>query len=390
MKKIAVVSCYFQKNYGSALQALATQKILDELGVENVTLNYSGIEKQIKKKKYFFYMKKMLSPQVVIGKMGYIKVRLRKKLSKSQLAKNLRLRDASIKKFEKHFRLSKTFSDFQEISDYVSDFDAVLVGSDQLWLPSNLDADYYTLNWVPDKVKRISYATSFGVPEIPKKYYPMAKHFLERIDHLSVREQTGAKIVKDICGLDAKVICDPTMMLTSQQWMDIQQKEPLYKKNKYIFCYFLGDNPEQREFVKKLKELTGYDIVSILHLNVYVKSDEHYADYTPYDVDSAGFINYIRNAEYVCTDSFHASVFSILYKRKFFTFRRFKASYSLQTNNRIDTLLDSLSLRDRLLMNDADPSEYKDKEIDYDSVESKIEALREINMKFLKNAVDSL
>ena len=102
MKKIAVVSCYFQKNYGSALQALATQKILDELGVENETLNYSGIEKQIKKKKYFFYMKKMLSPQVVIGKMGYIKVRLRKKLSKSQLAKNLRLRDASIKQFEKH------------------------------------------------------------------------------------------------------------------------------------------------------------------------------------------------------------------------------------------------------------------------------------------------
>ncbi len=386
ISKVAISSCYFQKNYGSALQALATQRILDEYGIENVTIRYDGLEPQIKKQKYKYYARQLLNPEIVLGKLGYIKARIRKKFGKSKLSENMRLRDEAIKAFEKNFRLSPKVNSFEELAKFVSTYDAVLVGSDQLWLTSNLDADYYTLNWVPDGIKRISYATSFGVSSIPKRYYSFASNFLKKIDSLSVREETGKQIVKDICGREATVICDPTIMFTGDQWLQIQKKEPLYNK-KYIFCYFLGDNPDQRDFVKRLKKETGCDIVAILHLNVYVPSDEEYADYTPYAVDSADFINYIRNAEYVCTDSFHATVFSILNKKRFFTFRRFKANYVLQTNSRLDSLLAAVGLEDRILSGDADVQQWVNAEIDYSRVDEKLDEMRTVNRKFLENAL---
>lgn len=386
VKRIAVVSCYFQKNYGSALQALATQWILDEYRIDNITIRYDGMEKQIKKQKYLFYIKQLTDPQIVFGKIGYIKVRLQKKFLLSTLGKNMRLRDNAIKAFESHFRLSPRLNSFEELSKYVGNFDAVLLGSDQLWLPSNLEANYYTLNWVPDGIRRISYATSFGVAALPRKYYKFAEDFLNKFDHLSVREESGKQIIREVCGRDAAVVCDPTLMFTEEQWLQIQKTERLYDK-KYIFCYFLGDNPEQREFVKELKQYTGYDIVSILHLNVYVSGDEGYADYTPYDVDSADFINYIRNAEYVCTDSFHATAFSILNRKKFFVFRRFKNNYALQTNSRLDSLLGALGLESRLLQGTEDPRELAKMNISYDDVCVKLNILRAKNRDYLEKAL---
>ena len=386
INKVAIVSCYFQKNYGSALQALATQKILDEYRIENVTVRYDGLEPQIKKQKYKYYAKQLMNPEIVLGKLGYIKARIRKKFGKSKLSESMRMRDDAIKAFEQNFRLSPKVNSFEEAADFVRNYDAVLVGSDQLWLTSNLDADYYTLNWVPDGIKRISYATSFGVSSLPKRYYPLAANFLNKIDSLSVREETGKRIVKDICNRDAAVICDPTIMFTGEEWLQIQKKEPLYGK-KYIFCYFLGDNPDQRGFVKRLKKETGCDIVAILHLNVYVPSDERYADCTPYEVDSADFINYIRNAEYVCTDSFHATVFSVLNKKKFFTFRRFKENYILQTNSRLDSLLEAIGLENRILNGAADARQWAYTEIDYSNVDVKLNEMRAVNRKFLENAL---
>lgn len=386
MKKIAIVSCYFQKNYGSALQALATQKILDELNIENVTIRYDGLEKKIKKQKYKYYIKQLLNPEIVLGKIGYVKVRIQKKLGITKLGKNFRLRDNTIKKFENNFRLSPQFDSFSDLANYVKDFDAVIVGSDQLWLPSNLDANYYTLNWVPNGVKRISYATSFGLSSIPKNYWEFVAEFINKLDYVSVREESGRMIIKQICNRDATVICDPTLMFTGEEWKSIQKASPIYKK-KYIFCYFLGDNLEQREFVKKLKAEMGYDIVAILHLNVYVASDEYYADATPYDVDSADFLNYIRYAEYVCTDSFHATVFSILNHKKFFTFRRFKENYALQTNSRLDSLLGSFNMKNRMLTGKENPQQVLADDIDYCEIDNIINELKAENMRFLKNAL---
>ena len=108
----------------------------------------------------------------------------------------------------------------------------------------------------------------------------------------------------------------------------------------------MGNNPWQRDFVTQLLEKTGCKILALLHLDQYIKSDEDYVDYAPYDVSPADFINLIKNAEYVCTDSFHGTVFSIIYQRTFFTFMRFSEKATLSTNSRIDTLLGKMGLKD--------------------------------------------
>lgn len=387
MKKVAIVSCYLQKNYGSMLQAYATQKYLNDMHIENETVCYEGLDDAIKQKKYQYYFKKLLNPNVVVGKLGYVNIRLRKKNPFSRLGKDLRTRDQAFRRFTKNFTVSHRYQSFEELTEACAGYDAVLLGSDQLWLPSNLDADFYTLNWVPEPVKKISYATSFGVSELPKAYYPMAKQFLSRIQVLSTREKTGQNIIRDVCGREAEVVCDPTMLLSGEEWMEIQQKEPLCQE-KYIFCYFLGDNPEQRAFVREMKRRTGYKIVSILYLNVYAKCDRNFADEAPFDVGPAEFLNYIRNAEYVCTDSYHASVFSILYHKKFFSFRRFKENYTLATNSRLDTLLESVGLESRMLSTQEDVQASLEAAIDYEVVDKKVEKMRADGRRFLWEALN--
>ena len=388
MKKVAIVSCYFQKNYGSMLQAYATQKFLNDNKIANETICYDGINAAINQKKYKYYFKQLINPNVVKGKLGYINIKLRKKNPFSQLGRNLRTRDTAFKKFTTEFTLSSRCDSFEELTASCENYSAVLLGSDQLWLPSNLDADYYTLNWVPEKLKKISYSTSFGLSELPVQYHEMAGKFLNRIQYLSTREKTGQEIIKTVSGRDAEVVCDPTMLFDGSEWMEIQKEEPLCKEH-YIFCYFLGDNPEQRKFVKEMKRQTGCKIVSILYLNVYAKSDRHFADIAPFDVGPAEFLNYIRNAEYVCTDSFHASVFSILYHKKFFTFRRFKASYALATNSRLDTLLETVGLENRILNAEENVKECLDMDIDYGSVDKKVETMRNYGRRFLMEALNA-
>lgn len=99
--------------------------------------------------------------------------------------------------------------------------------------------------------------------------------------------------------------------------MGLHHGNERFIKEPYLFCYFLGNNPEQREFVKRFKDKTGYKIVQLQHCDEYIKSDVEFPDYTPYNVGPAEFVQLIRDAEYVFTDSFHASVFSLLYEKRF-------------------------------------------------------------------------
>ena len=315
-----------------------------------------------------------------------VKLKLDKK-TKKDLGKNISIRDKKYKEFEQKFKLTKPYKTYAELTEKCKDYSSVVVGSDQLWLPVNVVADYYTLNWVPDNVNKISLATSFGVSQIPEKYREDYKRFLSRIDNLSVRENTGVKLVKELAKKDATLVCDPTLLLTKQEWMQIQKQEPIVK-DKYILCYILGNNVEHRKFAERLKEKTGYKIVSLNHADEYVKYSDIFADETPYDIGPAEWINLIRNAEYVCTDSFHGTVFSLINNTKFFTFERYSSKNSkVSTNSRIYSLLDIVNLKERILSgleNVDDVLKYK---IDFDAVNDKIEKFRENSKQFLKKAL---
>lgn len=387
MKKVAIVSCYFMKNYGSMLQAYATQKILDEMGVDNETICIDGLSGEIKKAKLKYFFGKVLDKDVLKNKFIVVKHKTFERINFNGFKGNIYLRNKSFEKFSKRFNISCKYTSFKDLNMKCKNYSHVIVGSDQLWLPSNIAADYYTLNWVPDEINKISYATSFGVSKLDKKFEKLAEKFLKRINYLSVREKSGKDLIKNISGINAQVVCDPTLLFTGEDWMEIQNNKSIIDGN-YIFCYFIGNNPEHRNFAKELKKNTGYKIVALQHIDEYIFSDEKFADESPYNIDPSDFINLIRNAQYVCTDSFHGSVFSILNSKRFFAFRRFKSTNKGSTNSRLDSLFNLLELEDRLLNGNENIREYLEKTIDYDAVHKKLSDFRNESKKFLKEALE--
>lgn len=388
MKKTAIVSCYFQHNYGSMLQAYATQMALDKLGYENETIDISGFKREIQKAKLCYFIKASLTSDILLSKLGMARNVLIKKLSRSQYAVLSKVRASKFDNFSKKwFRLSGCYNSKAELGRKCSDiYSSVLVGSDQLWLPGNIAADYYTLNFVPGKVNSIAYATSFGQSSLPKDSEKKATIFLKKIKHIAVREESGQKLVKKLSDRDVPVVCDPTLLFTGDEWMSIQQQEPIVK-DRYILCYFLGNNPPHREFARKLKAETGYKIVALTHLDEFVKSDEGYADKTPYDIDPADFLNLIRNAECVCTDSFHCSAFSILYKRQFFAFRRYNRNTKQSTNSRLDTLFNLAGIHGRLLTGNEKIEDCLKIDTDFDEVHEKLKIVRQRSYEYLQAAL---
>lgn len=388
MNRIAVVSCYFQHNYGSMLQAYATQMALDLLGYENETINVSGLNREIKRAKILYFAKASLTSDILLYKAGMVRNLLIRRFSHNLYSALSRARAEEFDAFSrKWIRLSQPYRSKAELRTMCEqNYAAVLVGSDQLWLPANIAADYYTLHFVPDSVNTIAYATSFGQSSLPRDIAHRASTFLGRIRHIGVREESGQRLVQQLTGRHVPVVCDPTLLFTGDEWMCIQQQEPLVE-GQYILCYFLGNNPQHREFASRLKAATGCKIVALIHLDEFVKSDEGYADRIPYDVDPADFLNLIRHAAYVCTDSFHCTVFSMLYRRTFYTFRRYPGKTRISTNSRLDTLLRMSGTMERLLNGDEDIEQCLRIRIDYDAVHARIHAVRQASYDYLRAAL---
>lgn len=386
MKKVALVGCYFQHNYGSQLQALALQEFLKS---KKIPVEYIDVTKlsDFAKGKKKYYKRKILDLKFVRAKFGMALFKIKKKISHSNKIKQLKIRDRKFDEFKHNFSLSKKYHTYKELHDQALErYSNVIVGSDQLWLPVNVIADFYTLNWVPDSINKISYSTSFGFSSIPKKYEKRYINFLSRINSLSVREESGNSLIRSITNLDVTTVCDPTMLLTKSDWLKLASRTNRVD-GKYIFVYFLGKNKEHWEFVKRLQKITGLKIISLNHCDEFFKTADKYTDKALYDVDPFDFINLITNAEYVCTDSFHGSIFSILNNRKFFTFRRFADKSKVSTNSRIYSLLKSFDLQDHLLNGDEKIDDALKINFDYKIANSLIEEYRNLSSSWLLSSI---
>lgn len=382
MRDVGLCIVYRNNNYGSILQSYATLLELESLGCKYEIICYNP------RKNVLFYLKAL--PRLLNRDMIYGKVRsLKRKVSKT-IHKQYRINDAArSKKFrtfvDKNFRFfSEPIHDFFELQSYSNRFTDVIVGSDQLWLPSGLSTNFYNLMFVPEHINKIAYSASFGVSQIPLYQEKRTKQYLNRINHISVREESGAKIIKQLTGREVEVILDPTMIINRSVWDEnIPDKNIIGEE--YIFCYFLGNNPSQREEVKKLSKEKGIKIVSLKHLDEYIPSDESFGDISPYDVGPIEFVNLIRHAKYVCTDSFHGSVFSIIYHKLFISFNRYSDGKNSR-NSRLDTLFSNIGISRRYNNNIL---EEIDRIIDYDKVDANLEALRKRSTEFIKNSLSN-
>ena len=217
-------------------------------------------------------------------------------------------------------------------------YDYVIVGSDQVWNPGFEKYDIAFLRFVPQG-KRIAYAASFGMASLPQTCRERFAKAICEMAAVSVREEQGAAIIKELTGKNVPVVLDPTLLLDAEEWTELESKPAWYKNNnaeKYILTYFLGKKPPIIETVAEKEHLK---VINLLDMAVF----DHYT------VSPQEFLYLIHHAALVYTDSFHGSVFSILFERPFVVCDRIdKHQYSMKS--RIDTLLKLFCLQDRMAL----------------------------------------
>lgn len=385
MKKAGLCVRYDCNNYGSMLQILATQRVIEKMGWEYEIIRYD-------KKTISLILKnviRLFNPYFMCGKLieyqKNMKLKANPKISKYNM---IRMKKFQVYREKFIGPYSSIYKGEKELVEGSKKYDAIIVGSDQLWTPAGLQSRFYNLLFVPDNIKKVSFATSFGVTEVPQNQIKLTKQYLDRIEYLSVRETAGANIIKKLTGRDATVALDPTLLFNDDEWLDIFPFREQCSKP-YIFAYFLGTVVEYRTVVEEFASKNGLKIITCPHMDEYVKLDNSFGDEQRFNVDPVDFLNLIRGAEYICTDSFHGSVFSILNHKKFVTFNRYTDVIRKSKNSRIDSLFGLLGIEARHYTDISKKlADYLLPEIDYESVDKVLQSLRKKTFAFLNNALN--
>ena len=207
----------------------------------------------------------------------------------------------------------------------------VVIGSDQVWNYLWLSKEDLALrlgSFVPDDVPVISYAASFGVSDVSDEVKPIFQKYLPRLKAISVREDRGAELVREMTGLDATVVLDPTLMLTADRWKSITRGF-VPDCDRYVLTYFLGKPSDaQEQAIQEYAQAHGCRVRRILDLR----------DEETYVAGPQDFVELFQKAQYVFTDSYHACCFSILFHRQFTVFNRAGTEGKANMNSRMETL----------------------------------------------------
>ncbi len=377
MKKVAVVVCPNIRNFGSVLQSYATQKAVARLGYDNEYIKYVKTKKTAYK-----YLIQLLIPSIMAERWSFVKRKLFQRKHKDFISRRNKAFDRFV---EKYMTASTKYVGYDALRRAADKYDMAVLGSDQVWNPINSGSDFYTLNWLNDSTKRVAYAPSFGVSEVPSLLRGHYKKFLSKFDHISVREKRGQVIVNDLIGKKVPVVCDPTLLFKSENWDDILPEKPV-AEGKYIFCYFLGNRKEPRECVLKLAKKTGLPIVMMPFFGEISELDNKLNAKFVDDPDPSHFVSAIKNAEYVCTDSYHGTVFSIIYRKRVLVFRRHSADSSKNTFSRLESLLSIAGMKDRVV-NDVWEDRFLTDTINYDEVTANIDKLRNYSWNYLSDSL---
>lgn len=374
--KIGILTLPLHTNYGGILQAYALQTVLERMGHEVVVFNTPLEEKPLyKRNKVFQYTKRFI--------------------------KRFILRNKSIHVFQERFDFRNEFVERkytqQFIEHYIhqypiwylnqikkSEFDAIVVGSDQIWrmryfrffwsTKGESDAFlYFTKDW---NIKRIAYAASFGIdkPDIAYNYLCGIKEVLSLFNGVSVREKPAVESCKKLFNVDAKWVLDPTMLLEVSDYLDLVKREEA-KKEPMLMSYILDETSEISELRDRIAKEKGLK-VKLSNLPDSGTNERGTKAQPPVEEWLRAFMN----AEYVINDSFHACVFSILFHKQFTVIGNKKRGLS-----RFQSLLEMFGLESRLI---TDPLEYKPlPAIDYDEVDKILRIRREESISFISESL---
>ena len=356
-KKVGVLTFHNYDNYGAILQSYALQRKLKEIGMEPEIIDYrcEYISNpfrliNLKKKGLFNYL------YGVIGNICYLP------------------RRGKCNQFRKNMNYSQPV--FKRQMEAVEDkYDIYLSGSDQIWdyKLTNFDQTYF-LDFVKEDKKKVSYAASIGEHIPPDEYRHTYAELLNDYDDILVREGYGADIIEELTGKRPECACDPTLLLTAEEWEALIEYPK--RTDKYILVYQLGINKEIVDFTRRLKRKTGCKIVYIPFPLVGLLKCSLQLTIGP-----AEWMGFFKNAEYVISDSFHGIVFSLIFNKKFFGM--FNGHHK---NRRMEQLLKRVNLLHRTI--DSVSDEELIKEIDYTYANEQLKIMRDESLRLLKKVME--
>ena len=365
---IKTITCHDVYNYGASLQAYALQEYLISKGHDVEIIDYKPD-----------YMRVHYDFWYVPNNSHYYKIAMKSRIIRFMLCCYFAPRrfatygrKKTFDKFTKKFlRLTRRYNSYEELVANPPAADAYVAGSDQIWnsnLPNGKDPGYF-LQFGDEKIKRFAYAASFGIPEIEASHRSTMSKWLKSFDAVSVREKTALDILETLDSEGVNVV-DPVFLLNKEQWNKFAGEES-YIKEKYILVYDLTlNNEELKVEAQRLSKQYNYRIVAV---NGLCK-----CPYAQMNIANAGpqvFVNLIKNAELVLSNSFHATSFSIIFNRPFVTY------YKNKNISRMVDLLDNVDLRSSL---NATEPKY---EYNWEEVNSKLAKMCAFSYNFIKNNI---
>lgn len=379
MKKIALLTWTTYENYGTYLQWFALSKTIETNGYTCHSIDYHPIGER----------RNNLTDLLLNDFPSFFNYTIHKVFEKI-VFKNpiLNLNSLNLRKTQfldfrnKYFTMTKfcfTASDLFKLNE---DYNAFICGSDQIWNPHSFNTHFF-LDFVNNGSKKIAYAPSIGAERIKdSKIIKEMGKMLSDFSSISVREQSGKTILEKAVSNKISVVLDPTLLLSKEEWLEISDKE--YKtESKYILCYFLGNNEKYWKWVNELSKKTN---LPLLIIPVY-KKDFSRSSMVPDNIGPSQFITLISNSEYICTDSFHGTIFSILFEKKIFSFKRFSRKSPINQNTRLFNLLNLFGLEDRVFNSRKKMLDNVNTEIDYNNVKLKLENEKNKSLIYLKEAI---
>lgn len=314
--KIRTITCHDVYNYGASLQAYALQTYLKLQGHDVAIIDY--IPHYLKRRKPFWYINpasayyKKLRKNLIL-RFGYC---LNNYISCQKKAK----RRKAFERYTKEFlSLTRRYTDIEQLRKNPPNADLYIAGSDQIWnsYMNNGRDDAFYMDFGSSTVKRCSYAASFGVSSINDEYKEYTRNQIAKLDKIAVRETSGVDILHDLGFNDVTHVLDPVFLLSPDEWKMVASKSTVRIDRSYVIIYAIaGPSLQFKEFALYLKTKFNLAIVAI---------QGAYVPFADYNLSAAGpceFISLIASAQYVLSDSFHASAFSSIFNRPFFVFTK--------------------------------------------------------------------
>lgn len=368
--KAGIVTFNSAHNYGAVLQVYAMQEYLKSLGLDVDVINYRIKEID---NVYKLYNVRRKDPKLIRG------IKKAKKILKVNLCERWKLEKR--KNFEYFINnvlnTTKPYTTLQEIQKDFLQYDVLIAGSDQIWnteLTKGFKPAYF-LEFGNKDARRISYAASLGNDSIDEKYILFYKRYLENFDFISVREEAMKDILKDLTDKPITRVIDPTLLLDKEVY-DKLKIETRYKGKDYIYVHYIGNDDKTYEIADQLSRKLGIPVLHNRQKGLFENELDSLFNARPEE-----FISVIENAKYIVTNSFHTTVFSLIYEKDFITIPHATRPARMQN------LLEIAGLSNHLVEDVRIMPKLETLKIDYKDVKRRLLEERKSSIEFLNNAI---